>query len=176
MAKKALFLRWVLFIALIFVGAILASNVSVHEGLNPFNYIYASDVTKLSIVIFGIFIVMSIRCGILTWRANSDIETYNDYNAEIKDIENKADNGWFAAGLCEKIGLTGTVLGLIYMLINGFADFQVADGQAVKGLIMGMSTAFITTLVGIVCSMLLSIQYQNLSNAIDRLRSYYEKE
>ena len=40
----------------------------------------------------------------------------------------------------------------------------------IKGLGSGMSTALYTTLVGLICSSLLKIQYFNLSQAIDKAR------
>lgn len=177
--KMVLFLRWALFATLMLVGAIIAVNIEISDGLNFFQYIYARDMTKLSFVIMAIFIAMSVRCGVLTWRASNDIEIHDDYNAEIKDIENKADHGWFARDLCVDIGLLGTVLGLIYMLVSGFGNFQTADAETIMELlqhiIAGMSMAFITTFVGISSRILLGVQYQNLSNAIDRQKSYYEQ-
>lgn len=82
--------------------------------------------------------------------------------------------GWFASDLCLSIGMMGTVIGFI-MMLSGFATVDVADMTTVqdmiKGLGGGMSTALYTTLVGLVSSALLKIQYFNLSQAIDRVRS-----
>jgi biopolymer transport protein ExbB/TolQ len=72
------------------------------------------------------------------------------------------------------IGMVGTVIGFISML-GGFAELDVNNTQTVQDLIkelgLGMSTALYTTLVGLVCSILLKVQYFNISQGIENIES-----
>jgi biopolymer transport protein ExbB/TolQ len=69
--------------------------------------------------------------------------------------------------------MVGTVVGFISMM-SGFSTLDVGDMTTVQDMIKslgaGMSTALYTTLVGLICSSLLKIQYFNLSQAIDKAR------
>ena len=69
--------------------------------------------------------------------------------------------------------MIGTVFGFI-MMLSGFSAVDVSQVQTIQELIKqlgaGMSTALYSTLVGLICSALLKIQYFNLNQAIDRIR------
>ena len=80
--------------------------------------------------------------------------------------------GWFVAGLLVKLGLLGTVIGFILMLRSvmslGSIDFN--DVQALLGeMTIGMAVALNTTLMGLVTSMLLGLQYLMLDRGADKL-------
>ena len=72
------------------------------------------------------------------------------------------------------IGMIGTVIGFISML-GGFSSLDVNNAETVQGLIKelgsGMSTALYTTLVGLVCSVFLKIQYFNLAQGIESVEN-----
>lgn len=167
--KKWLFLRWALIVSVTFVGAAFAVS------LGGIGYVKANDATNLSFVIMALFAAMTLYCGALTFKTGEDVNLFKGSSSglrnRLREIESSVDYGWFAVDLCEKIGLLGTIIGLILSL-KGFQSFRGTDQQAIQGLIaqlsIGLSTAFITTLVGIICSILLSLQYQNLCNAIDK--------
>jgi len=170
--RRTLFLRWSLLLSLAAVGAAIAWS------LGWFKLAYDLDVTKLSFVILAVFAIATLWCGRLSWRLDTGTEilkTPEIRQKYFKCIEDDAEHGWFAAGLCEKLGLTGTVFGLVIMLIGGFQGFQGTDPQSIQLLLerlsTGMSTAFITTLVGVVCSILLSLQYHQLARALAKERS-----
>lgn len=184
MVRGALFLKWALIVSVICAGTIIAVN------LGAMGYIRANDPTNLSLAIMAIFAVMTAYCGKLTINAGNAVRILDEKNSEknsylrnvsvteLKDIDNKTDHGWYAVNLCEKMGLIGTVVGVM-MALKGFGGFQNSDPSAVQRLIsqlsIGMSTALITTLVGMVCGILLGLQYQNLGGAIDRSLLYNEK-
>ncbi len=67
--------------------------------------------------------------------------------------------------------MIGTVTGFI-MMLGGFNEISFSDINASKELMRslggGMSTALYTTLTGLLCSVLLKIQYFNLSYEIER--------
>ena len=72
--------------------------------------------------------------------------------------------GWFTSDLCLTIGMMGTVIGFM-MMLSGFATVDVSNTSSVQELIKslggGMSTALYSTLVGLICSALLKIQWFN---------------
>ncbi len=82
--------------------------------------------------------------------------------------------GWFVSGLLVKLGLLGTVIGFILMLRSvmslGSIDFN--DVQALLGeMTIGMAVALNTTLMGLLTSMLLGLQYLMLDRSADKLIS-----
>jgi len=64
--------------------------------------------------------------------------------------------------LCTSLGLLGTIIGLIMMVVGAFADLDVTSQESVKESMLAMSsgigTALVTTLVGLVCALLLRLQ------------------
>ena len=87
----------------------------------------------------------------------------------ITDLE---EVGWFAAGFFTSLGMIGTVIGMIWAL-KGFIGVNITDVAAIQKLISdmvyGVSTALYTTLVGLICSSLLKLQYFNLGHARRRV-------
>lgn len=166
--KRTLFLRWALIFCLTIVASVIAFQ------LDSFSSINKLDATKICFVIIAIFWTMSIYCGVLTWQASSIIEL-GDKTTKLARIENQADHGWFAKNLCEQLGFLGTIIGMLMVLIGGFQNIDNAEPDSVKKMLghlsSGLATAFVTTLVGYVGSILLSLQYHNLSNAIDGEKS-----
>jgi MotA/TolQ/ExbB proton channel family len=77
-------------------------------------------------------------------------------------LRSKQALGIFAADLELKLGLLGTIVGFIYMLVplNDLTDFSVG---AMRGVLTSMSTgmgiALYTTLAGLVAAILIKIQY-----------------
>ncbi len=91
----------------------------------------------------------------------------------MEKIESLMEVGWFTSDLCLTIGMIGTVIGFI-MMLSGFATVDISNAKTIQDLVkalgVGMSTALYTTLVGLVCSICLKIQYFNLNQAIDKVR------
>lgn len=135
--------------------------------------LWENDSTKLSFVLLAIFIHMSCWCGYKTWRLSKFLDREETEKYLVEKIEGLMEAGWFASDLCLSIGMVGTVIGFISMM-SGFATIDVSNMTTVqdmiKGLGSGMSTALYTTLIGLISSALLKIQYFNLSQAIDRAR------
>jgi hypothetical protein len=158
-----LFLRWWLLITLIILGTIFAILFGI-----PFE-IYENDATKLSFFIVGIFIIMSVRCGVQTYNKELLLQNPDDELAEqkIKQINEAVEAGWFASDLCLTIGMIGTVIGFI-MMLTGFGAVDANDASSIQNLMTsmssGMATALYTTLAGLICSSLLKIQYFNIDS------------
>lgn len=79
--------------------------------------------------------------------------------------------GWFVVGVMIKLGLLGTVIGFIVMLssVSGLENLTIADVKdLMQKMTEGMGIAMSTTLIGLICSMLLSAQYLLLDRMSDR--------
>ena len=161
---KRPFLRWWLF-AIIMV---LATFGAFHTGI--VDEVYEVDVTGLSFLIMGILTVMSIKCGVETFRLTS-IENVTE--KDINEAYAKADAGWFVSDICLTLGMIGTVAGFIYMLSSSFANIDVSNVSSLQNVLAhmsaGMATALYTTAAGLVSSAFLKVQYFNYSTEVDRL-------
>lgn len=167
MVKHTTFLRWWIQVAAMSVGCYFAYQFGV------FHEIWEKDVSKLSFLIMAGFIFMSIWCGVKTFVISRSLNLGEiiPSDRELKTIHQE-EYGWFACAKFEQIGYIGTLVGFIIMLA-GFATVDPNQLQSIQSLIValatGMATALYTTLVGLVCSHLLSYQYQNLTQAIRKL-------
>ena len=79
--------------------------------------------------------------------------------------------GWFISESCLALGMVGTVTGFLIMLGTAFANVDVSNAvtlqQALSDMATGMSTALWTTLVGLVCSLIIKVQLVNLEVALN---------
>ena len=125
--------------------------------------LYENDVTKISVVMVIIFVWQSLACGV-------EISNQCSPFKSDKGTKKTVDRGWFLSDILLSMGMVGTVIGFIAML-TGFFDLDFTDAESVQALIgnlgYGMSTALTTTLVGLVCSILLKLQFFMLENVID---------
>ena len=165
--KHTLFLKWWLFITITAVGFIFAASEGFVET------IWEAASTKLSFLLLLIFLKMSAWCGYKTWTLSRFIDEKKQDKHIVEKIEHLMEVGWFTSDLCLTIGMIGTVVGFI-MMLSGFTTVDTSDVKTVQDLIktlgVGMSTALYTTLMGLICSAGLKVQYFNLSQAIDKVR------
>jgi biopolymer transport protein ExbB/TolQ len=151
---------------------------------------FALDATKISVLISLVFVGASAWCGILAARldraadlgkqASGTPEAGTARKAKTaEDIykQTRVDigHGEYAASICLKLGLLGTVIGLTMTFLSAFTGFQGSSPEAIKALIdqlaAGTATAFITTIIGLIGSLMLSVQYHLLKQTIARLES-----
>jgi len=134
-----LFLKW----WLIFILMILSGAVTWYFSF--VNFLYANDFTKLSFVIIAILFFTTIIIGYKYYKNNHDFE-----------IE------WFASEVVISLGMIGTVVGFIFMLYAAFSELNVDDSAKLQQSMMlmakGMGTALLTTLVGLISSVLIKCQ------------------
>ena len=88
---------------------------------------------------------------------------YKIWYGKIKKIkEYSFEKEWFVSELLISLGMIGTVIGFIFMLYSVFVDLNIEDAQAVQeslgGMAQGMGTALLTTLVGLIGSVLIKSQ------------------
>ena len=143
---------------LIFCLALLATGVSGYFNLH--NILYVADTTKLSFLILGLCLITSIWIGRKTYQ----VGVKDDYGQS-------AEVGWFISESCLALGMIGTVIGFLLMLGTAFSDLDVTSSKALQtalaSMAVGMSTALYTTLIGLVCSLIIKVQLVNLEVALE---------
>lgn len=135
----SMFLKW----WLLFILIIIASSISWYFSFVDF--LYYNDFTRLSFVILAIFFFTTLGIGYKYYKENYDFE-----------LE------WFTSETVISLGMIGTVVGFIFMLYSAFAELNVSDTlklqQSMMLMAQGMGTALLTTLVGLVSSVLIKWQ------------------
>jgi len=138
---KRRFLQWWLLICLCGLGLFFF-------GWNGgISYVYKADFTKITFVISALFIYGSLLVGARTKKGNGGVGLAK-----------------FFSRLMPMLGMFGTVIGFIWMLkVSPFES--TGDIQAMKcvfsDMFHGMSTALVTTAVGLAGSLLLKVQIFN---------------
>ena len=145
--RRLTFLKWWILFTLIVAGSVLAYITGLFTRVND------ADFTKISFLIYALFIVFSVRCGFNTAKTRGD------------------QAGWFVSDILITMGMIGTVVGFIYMLSMSFGSIDTAQPQtmrlALSQMSTGMGTALYTTASGLVCSLLLKLQLFNLGQGIE---------
>ncbi len=159
-----IFLEWWWFFCSMILVLFVAGTFNVFETL------WYADQTKISFVILSLFTLVSFLCGWYSWKLNQ----LKINKLEIdEDIAKSYETGWFSSEICLTLGLIGTVSGFILMLVGAFVDLNVADpnsvSESLKKMSLGMSTALYTTLVGLLCSVILKVQFFRLEKQYEKL-------
>lgn len=144
-------LKWWIQTALITFAAVMANQYGWWE------FLYNADMTKISFIIIGTFVISSLAIGYIGLK-----------NTTWDTIESISNYVWFASEVMITLGMIGTVAGFLIMLNTAFSGLDVNDvrniQQAISDMAIGMSTALVTTLVGLICSTLIKVQilvYEN---------------
>ena len=188
-AHKIFLRSLVLFGVILFVFAVLST-----EGLLAL--VIESDRSRLSIVIMLIYTIASVHWLLISWdlscqrvalesggdayeesRIAHFLRTLADagarqYEALADRLQNRHAVGHFIADVLLKLGLLGTIIGFILMLLP-VAQIEDFDTNLVQQLMVqmsaGMAVALYTTLAGLVTSTLLKLQYLLADNALSEL-------
>lgn len=144
-------LRWWFLLSLSIVGAVIAQVFGVYE------YVWKNDATKLSFVILVVFLLATVFVGVQTYRARNGDQAF----------EKHLPFCWFLTEKLLGLGIIGTLIGFLLMLQTAFSgslDLSSAGGaqKALAGMALGFATAGLTTLAGLICSLLLKLQLINL--------------
>ena len=137
MTKK--FLVW----WLVAVVQVIAVGIGYYFGAVPF--LIENDITKLSFVIFAMWVVSTATVG---------FKTYTD--------DEEFDKPWFIAESCMTVGMIGTVIVFILMLGSSFQELDPSNVDSMRRVIVdmasGMSTALLTTLSGLIAGLFIKLQ------------------
>ena len=173
--------------------------------LGLFGLIIESDKSKISLVILFIYFISSMHWffnalsldkeissidspneNTLIGRFIKEIELKSEYGSLNKlslledELSNRHSIGYLIVDILLKLGLTGTVIGFILMLLP-IGEIRDFDPQILQKLLStmsgGMAVALYTTLTGLITSMLLKFQYflldSSLSQTLNDLNSKY---
>ena len=155
---------------LILTGLIVFAGYLLNEqGL--IGLLLAGDRSGISYLIAGIWLLLTLRwLWLLRWvQRQYDLPTDFDTDHREAILARWLNHGWFAADSVLKLGLLGTIIGFILMLapISKLSGYDAASLQAALGeMSAGMAVALYTTLTGLVANLLLRLQFQILSDAM----------
>ena len=188
-AHKIFLKSLILFGVISFVFAVLGTE-------DLLALVIESDRSRLSIVIMLIYVIASVHWLLISWdlscqrialdlggdayaesRVAHFLKTLPDagtrqYEALADRLQNRHTAGHFIADALLKLGLLGTIIGFILMLLP-VAQIEDFDTNLVQQLMVqmsaGMAVALYTTLAGLVTSTLLKLQYLLADNALSEL-------
>lgn len=111
-------------------------------------FVLANDKTYISVLIAFILVLASARIG---------------YDLTVtKGGKTKNDVYWFLSDAVLSLGMVGTLFGFLLVLGKSFAEIDPSDissmTEAISTLAVGMSTALLTSLIGLISSLLLKFQ------------------
>jgi hypothetical protein len=113
---------------------------------NLMSTLYEADSTLLTFFILGITLLTSVVMGVKS--------------GKIKDEENNMF--WFVSDAVLSLGMVGTLFGFLLVLGSAFMEIDTSSTEsmtkAIAVLASGMSTALVTSLVGLVSSLWLKLQ------------------
>ena len=159
--------------------------------LGLLNLIFESDKSKISILILFIYTAATLHWFFLAWQLDSEqkgdgkvsdflnasnskteLERQNLLNILGDQLSNRHALGHMTSDILLKLGLTGTVVGFILMLLP-IGDMKDFDPQKIQPLLSsmsgGMAVALYTTLSGLVTSTVLKFQYFLLDASLSKL-------
>ena len=152
------FVRWWVTFSVIMVTLITALAAGIGE------FIYRSDQTYISWGIIAVYLIGSLALGKVAHRChrmvfkNEDIEDKASH-VEVYFKEKHLGIANYCVETLTSLGLLGTIIGLILMVVGAFADLDISNQQSVKeslvAMASGVGTALVTTLVGLVTALLL---------------------
>lgn len=149
--KHVPFLRWLLIMVPLTVVAIFAHFFGFYQS------VYENDKSWISFTVLGLFALSSLWVGFQTKKMSLKGSQFL----------------WMLSDMCLTLGMIGTIVGFLMMLVGGFtiASGDVAGIQALLARFsVGLGTALYTTLVGLICSMLLKLQLFNLGYALGQIK------
>lgn len=149
-----IFLKWWLMVTLIVVGI----STSIYFNFDTF--LFENDLTKLSLVIVSLFVICTSVIGYKIWNSAIQRKKIYDYQTE-----------WFVSEVLISLGMIGTVIGFIFMLYSVFGNLNITDTVAVQEslgmMASGMGTALLTTLIGLISSVLIKSQLVMAENGVE---------
>ena len=123
------------------------------------DYLMKTDVTYLSFIIFGVSQVANAVLLHKSYQQKKGVSFQEDRYGPL----------WFTSDALLSLGMVGTLVGFITVLSTAFGDVDAANPEQLKQILSviatGMGTALVTTLVGLVSSLILKTQLVQLEEA-----------
>ena len=161
--------------------------------------VMTADQTRLCVIIFLVFLVGLVYCGLRVWQTSRELNLLHDFDplvpskaaAYLAQIRGRSDGSRailssamriklsqrisgirHIAGSLVLLGLVGTVVGFIIAL-SGVDPEKASDIESVSPmvstLVAGLSTALYTTLVGAILNLWLMANYRLLAGGTAKL-------
>lgn len=149
---------WTTFVLVVF-GLVYA-----HTEVNLFYYLFELDITRLSAFIIIIFLACNIYLSYLTFMSQFYREYY--WENDFKPL-------WFWSDAVLNIGMIGTLIGFMFVLMSAFGSIDTTSTDELKEIIIqvshGMGIAIVTTLTGSIASLILKAQILMLEMENEKL-------
>jgi hypothetical protein len=159
--------------------------------LDLLQLILDSDKSRISILILFIYTAATLHWFFLAWKlddeqkgkgkaldfinaskSKTEFERKNLLSILGDELSNRHALGHMTSDILLKLGLTGTVVGFILMLLP-IGDMKDFDPQKIQPLLSsmsgGMAVALYTTLSGLITSTILKFQYFILDASVSKL-------
>tara|TARA_Y100001936_G_scaffold106989_1_gene105087 strand:+ start:2323 stop:2970 length:648 start_codon:yes stop_codon:yes gene_type:complete len=188
------FIYWLYFVSLILISIYILESFGFISGIFREDISYISSLI-VSIFIFYLFrggyylyvlrnTIDSLDRNDLRLTNNIFVDILDEYKVSSSNNSNKkpfqeelklrlyeiVDNGFFVADILLKLGIVGTVIGFIIMLssLSTIDEMNLAKmNNLLLSMSSGMKVALYTTLSGLICSILLTIQNNFFENKIN---------
>lgn len=157
-------LRWWLIFCLSLASLLFCHSLGLLEGL------HRVDASYLGFVCIVLFFGASVWAGWTTWTVRQTMA----YDLLYKKTKSHISSLWLVQATLLDLGMVGTLIGFMLMLtggagIAGFNLESVTDTQRALGtMAVAMSTAVVTTLVGLITSTVLKFQLVNLESLLSQ--------
>jgi len=136
----------------------------VQYELDVYTFILENDPTYITIVVSIIFFLSTLVVGTLSYQ-----KQFSQKEPKPKTLENL----WFTADAVMSLGMVGTLLGFLMVLTSTFQDVDTSSTEAMKEVIgqlaAGMGTALLTSLAGLISSILLKTQLMILDTEDEKV-------
>ncbi len=149
---------WSTIIVILFLGSYLQYELKI------FQFILANDPTFITFGVVACFFATVLPIGYFSYRKQFK---------KISPTESQLIPLWFSADAVMSIGMVGTLLGFLMVLTSTFQDVDTTSAQAMKEVIgqlaAGMGTALLTSLAGLIASILLKLQLVMLESEDEKV-------
>ena len=138
---------WTTIVVCVVLLVIAETNISIS------NYLFVLDSTKISLIILTILVACSAFIG------------YKAYKKQFRQREvsqKSVEPIWFFSDAVLSIGMVGTLVGFLIVLTTTFSNITDYSPEELKNIIgtlaSGMGIALVTSLTGLLSSILLKFQ------------------
>ena len=150
MRDRQEFFYWLITICCIVLAGVFAQNAHLWELMN------SKDATKISWLICGIFVATSVTIGNISFTKKAPAIL--------------VDKLWFIADAMFTLGMIGTVSGFLILAGDALGHINPADVASLQNTIQtlgsGIGTIAVTTLMGLISSLLLRLQLEIVDHLV----------
>ena len=137
----------------LFVTMLVVTGIGIY--FDAHNFLLDNDFTYISFINIGILYTFTLVCVVRTY---------------MKDFKT-TDSQWFMADAVLSLGMVGTLAGFLAVLYSTFQGLDVSDTESMKNAIetlaTGMGTALLTSLVGLVSSIIMKFQLVTIEDGLN---------